>query len=320
MSQTNLPITCNVVKKVMTLTETYVDIFDFAITNADMTMNMKYGSVDLGNVDIGIASGTCINLSNYGAFNNSQPGSSLPAYYDFKPTYNFTIWMNYTTGGMLQACIDVNDDHPEIEFTCSFSSYYDNYGTNIYAIDSITEKTTDAGLTIQNKVTMNGGVINIGTDASSNNTINIATDASGARFCNIGNTNAGSKIVLNGDISIPNSTLGTVVYNNSTDITWTNISTVAKHVGNICYVSAKATLTANNSLSADTQYDMFTLSPTNSFATSNVVVSNCLLTGLSPRAGTVISTVNTADYSIILPAALTATSSITVNVCLSFIL
>lgn len=330
MPQQNIPIGLNGLQHYITLTTSLQEVFNYEMVNGRIMGVIYYGSDCLGGYDFAIVDGVATNIKNYGKFTN-QELSDLPVWYRLMPTYDFDIYFEYNNNKLYaKICSDSGDKTLLIRGLFFSGAGY--IGPNVYSCDYIMENTDGGNITCisplislypffaQNAVTMNGGPVNIGTSNLTSDDINIGTDCSVSRNITIGNTGASSSLILRGNISTPNPELGTINFVNPTGATWSNISSTAKNIGNMCFISIKATLSTSTDFLINNKYSFFSVTPTNKFSNSHSVISECIIEeGGIINKGTIISDPNTADFKIIFYDLIPSSSIKTITCSVSFI-
>lgn len=321
MSETVVPLMQTVLTKTMTLTPTYQVLFSPTVTNGLVTISMVESSSNIGSVHILVSGGLAKNICFSGlvGYSSSTDLSELPlAYGAYNASNSYTVWFDYS-GNQIYAAVDVLDPNTTISFTGVFMSGVDSFANNIYSVDKLVENSSGAGITVNSKIAMNNGIVNIGSSGATTDTVNISTNSgSGGRTLNIGNTVSGSTTIINGVIETPDPVVGTVAFNNSAAITWTNVSSSAKRIGKVCHVDIKANLSATQALTAGTIYNFFSVTPTNEFS-STTVVSGVAWDGTSNDVRAVLSTANTANFSLILPTSMALLGSTTIYASVTYI-
>lgn len=331
MPQQNIPIGLNGLQHYITLTSSLQEIFSCEMTNGRIMGVIYYGSDCLGGYDFAIVNDTASNLKNYGKFTNSEL-SDLPVWYRLKPAYDFDIYFEYKNH-KLYGKIESDSGDKLLLIRGLFFSGSGYIGPNIYSCDYIMENTDGGNVNVvsplvalypfvaNNSVTMNGGTVNIGTSNLTSDAINIGTDCSSSRIVTIGNTGASSKIILRGEIETLDPTNGSVSYNGFTGATWTNVNSVAKKIGNICFISNKVTLETTDTINTNTKYPFFSVTPTNNFSNSNIILSDGIVEDNLGNINkcTIISNTNTADFQIVFYNQIIGGSTLTISTSITYI-
>jgi hypothetical protein len=320
MTETQIPIGINGLQKIILLNNEYQQVFSAGMYSGRIMGVIYYGMTCLGGFDFAVIEGNATNMYNWGKFTNNEK-CDLPVTYQLPPNFDFSIQFDYQNNYYLYARI-ISDNVTTVPIIVMglFFSGSGYIGTNTYCLDYLLENTDGGGINIMNDVHMNYGIVNIGTDASSNHDINIGSDASGARIVTIGNNNSGSKVVIKGEIDIQDPLIGSITFNNPSVGTWSNISSVAKKVGKMCFISIKATFTATDTVLADTSYNFFSVTPTIDFTNDYITCGECLIDdGSLIKKGSCMINIGTADVKIIFYDSLVASDSRTVSCSISYL-
>lgn len=321
MSETVVPLKQSVVTRTVTTSSSYQQLFTNVVENSLLTISMDDNGTNIGSVTILISGGVAKNIcfSGMDGYSSSTDLGLLPlAYGAYVNSVSYTLWFDYS-GNTIYIANDIADDNQTITYTGLFITSSDNVATSIYACDKLVENTTNAGIVFDNKVIINNGTVNIGTSGSTTHEINIATNSNtGGRTLNLGNTVSGSTTVLHGVIETPNPVAGTVVFNDTTDINWTDVSSTVQRIGKVCHAVIKANLNANNAITAGTIHNFFSLTPTVNYTTLYTQVG--VAVDINSNVTTaVIGTVNSADFSLIIPTSVTSSGSTTIIASVTFI-
>ncbi len=336
MSEQSIPIGLNGLQNYITLTSTLQQVFSYEMNNGRIMGIIYYNDHCLGGYDLAVVEGNATNLKNYGKFTNSEL-SDLPVWYRLKPEFDFDINFEYINN-KLYAKINSDSGDKLILIRGLFFSGSGYIGSNVYSMDYIMENTTGSNVqllsplithypfvsnsttTLNSTVTMNGGDINIGT-TTTNNSINIGTNYDTGRIVTIGSTGSGSSIVLKGGIDIQNTIDSTVVFNNPTNGTWTDVSSTAKRVGNICCIKIKATITPtlSNTLASDTKHNFFTINDS-SFISSNAITGVCSIEeGSNVVSAIVVNEPGSNVFKIVFSSTIGLSVTKTVNCSITYI-
>lgn len=321
MTEATGSISHSVLTNTLTLTDEYQELYSYDIHNATVQISMTEGEVNIGSVFILISGGVAKNIAFTGGvdFSGSTDLSFLPLSYNASSnTLNYTIWFEYSDNKIL-VCKNSQDPSITITFVGTFSSGTDSYGTTVYSVDKLVENTPNAGITLMSKVNLNGGPVNMGTSSSNNHTVNVGTNSStGGREINMGNTITGSSLNLIGVIETPNPVEDTVTFNDSSSIEWTDVNSTVKRIGKMCHIVIKANLLALEDLNKGTQYNMFSITPTNKYTSSYVVTGSCFESE-GNEIGCILSVGNTADFKLLLPKNMNTDDSTTIYGSVTYI-
>jgi len=309
-------------KTAITLTPTMQLIAPYAVSEGRISLTI-YDGADLSNcvgiIELAIFGGYCINVTNYGQFNNYDYNIALPENYFLQPQFPYDIYADYS-GNQLWMSVGPSDSNAVLQIFSTWFSPAFYLGPNAQATDVISEYTSSSGTTFSSAVTMNGGAVNVGSSSLTTYTLNFGTDSgSGGRAVNVGNTVSGSVLTLNGDVETPNPSSGTVTFNNPTGGTWTNVASAARRVGKMCFVTIDATLNVTG-LTLSGLISCATITPSGSFVPSSLVVGPCTVTnGGVPASAALTNTASTAAFSLYLPNVLAFGSTVTVVGSLSYV-
>jgi hypothetical protein len=311
-----------VLTQTITLTSSYVDLFSCPITNGTIMITMVENSVNIGGILVYVSGGVAKNIAFTGGvgFSGSTDDAMLPLSYGASSNgNNYSVWFQYSDSNTIQVACNDQDPSLAIDFTGVFTSGVDTLSNNTIAADSIVEMDAGVGTTFSTKVIMTGPV-NIGTDSSSTNAINISTNsAAGGRTTTIGNTVAGSKTILDGIIETPCVSYDTITFTNSTNITWTDVNSVAMRIGKLCQLTIKANLAVSNSdIIQGTLYDLLSITPSNKYMSSYVLSAMAFDTNTN-ALGAIVGVANSADFKILLPSTIAVGDSTTIQGTLTYI-
>ena len=186
-----------------------------------------------------------------------------------------TIYIDYDNTNVTIRCETNTLDN----VTCkAFIIPMDSSGQNTYSVNTITENTPGNGITFSNIINsisgMNiNGPINLGTNDASDE---IKVGTVGNRTISVGSTNSTTNI--NGNIETPNIITGSITFNDILNtISWTPISSSARRIGKIVYISAKVTLSSLDNLSKGIKYDLCTVTPYINFTSTTPVISSAIV-------------------------------------------
>jgi len=324
MSQVAVSEPFHTVVSVVTVDVVPQPIFNYSMKNGRI-MLIIYDSVTdfsstLGGIDLVIIDAGAKSLINYGNFFNTEVNTDLPLNLYLKPTYGYDLVINYdlTEHVITVANSSAEDDTPTLQFVALFISGEGSIGPKIQSVDSLVENVIDAGINISGAVTINKGEFNLGTVNTNNFAINIGTDASGARAITMGNTGSGNSLTLRGNIETPNPIIGTVTYNDSADHEWSNNANSVKRIGNMCFISIRATVSAINTLIAGASYSFVTITPSD-FNAPTLVTATAIIETASMTSGIVFNDAGTGVFHIVFPNDVVSSSSVDVTVSITYI-
>jgi len=323
MSQTVGTVCHCSLQNTITLSNTFVDVFSYPITNGILLITMYETGVNIGGINIFISGGVAKNIAFSGQIGNADSDDLyyLPLNYGAVSNSNtYTVSFQYSLDNTIQVANTIGDPNVTINFTGLFSSGEDTYSNNQISADVIVETDTGYGTTFPTNVIMNGEV-DIGTTTGDNNAINIGTaSASGGRTITIGNTVSGSSVILNGLVETPNVSYGTITFNGSSTHSWTDINSVALRIGKVCFVTINATLTSVglNILTAQSVLSFFSITPTINYTTSYVLygIAN---DGNSLANGAMVSEASSATFDLIVPTTILGGLSTTIYATLTYV-
>jgi hypothetical protein len=281
MSETINAISQASISKILTLTTDYQPLFSKSIENGTVFVSMMDGIVNVGTVNFIIGGGLAKTDVCTGGlyFDQNVDNTRFPISYNVSDGVK-SYTLRFSYNGDTKK-IEIAKEVIDPDVTIVFNGLYRS------ATESFTDSVYKVDKIVENAVGL------------------------GTTFDN--------SVSLNGGVEMNNLPSDTIVFNDTVNIAYTNVSSRATRVGKQCTIMIKASLTVSGALvSAKSAFTFFSVTPTNKYANANVVVG--IVSDTSTHdIGTVYNDPNTADFYITLPRSLNMGSTSTVIATISYV-
>lgn len=279
MSETNQSVSLSAVSRTLTLTTDYVQIFTQTISVGRISVSMVEGGVDIGAIEFLVGGG----IAKSDAFTGGQ--------YFSDSLENSLLPVHYGASSNSK------------NYTLSFA-YEDNTLKVAKAAEDPELTITFTALFSSAAETVSNGILAIDRIVESESGNGITFD---------------NKVVLAGGVEHSNLPSDTITFNDTANISYTNVSSKATRVGKVCNIVIKATMSVSGLLlTKGTLHDFFSITPTEDYTVA-YVHTGMLFDGTTNEIGAIFNTANTADFRMVLPRTLSIGASTTVYGSITYI-